>query len=65
MTGLITIESLLSAILFSQVYSYTVAYNPGIIYFIMAGLTMVVAFMFLVLLVMLLMHEKKNGKIDK
>ena len=34
------------------------------VYFIMAGLTMVVAFMFLVLLIMLLKHEHKFGKID-
>ena len=62
--GLITIESFLSAILFSQVYSHTVATNPGMVYFIMAGLTMVVAFMFLVLLIMLLKHENMFGKIN-
>ena len=61
---MITIESFLSSILFSQVYTHTVATSPGIVYFIMAGLTMVVAFMFLILLIMLLKHENKFGKID-
>ena len=58
-------DGLIGAILFSQVYELTVADSPGTIYIILAIFSSVVAILFLVLLFMLLWHEKIYGKIEK
>ena len=63
-SGLIVLEQLASSVLFSQVYSLTVATQPGLIYLIMAAIYTVVAVMFLTLLFILLRQEAKYESLD-
>lgn len=63
--GLMVLESLLSSVVFSQVYRLTLATTPGLIFLVMAAIYTLLALTFLGILLLLLRHETRYGLLDK
>merc|ERR1712130_1068526 len=64
-SGMFCLQMLLSSIVFTQVYRLTLATLPGAIFFIMAAIYTLLAFLFLVNLLVLFRQEKRYGLLDK